>query len=467
MAACESFYLELNDLSLSFADRECFAGFSTTVYGGERIAVIGRNGVGKSSLLEMVYQRASASGLRVGLVPQIIDSYPTYSGGERFNKVLSMVLADDPALLLLDEPTNHLDQNNRHSLLRKLEHYSGTLIMVTHDREILRKTVDRIWHIVGGRVVIFCGQYDDYIKEQARQSTKLQLQLRNLKEQQKLAHTQLMQEQQRMAKSKAAGEAKIRNKRWMKVTGDLKAMRADKSQGRRLKGIGLRREQLMTQLNQLCVPEVIVPHFEIPAASLNHSVVIAIKDASVGYDRYQPILKHLNLTVRCGDRVAIVGNNGCGKSTLLRAIVGDSRVVKTGEWYLLKPQNIGFLEQHYAVLTREDTPLEAMMRCVPSWSYTQIREHLNSFLFRKNREVTIKIKHLSGGEKARLSLAIVAANPPKLLVLDEVTNNLDLETYEHMIQVLVNYPGSMLVVSHDFDFLQSINALDNQLVLPV
>jgi ATPase subunit of ABC transporter with duplicated ATPase domains len=119
------------------------------------------------------------------------------------------------------------------------------------------------------------------------------------------------------------------------------------------------------------------------------------------------------------------------------------------------PRDIGYLDQHYQQIDPKKTVIEVIQECQPAWSHNQLRIHLNDFLFRKNEQVYSLVDVLSGGEKARLILAKIAANPPKLLILDEVTNNLDLKTRNHVIKVVQNYPGALIVISHDEDFLQN------------
>ena len=154
--------------------------------------------------------------------------------------------------------------------------------------------------------------------------------------------------------------------------------------------------------------------------------------------------------------MAITGDNGSGKSTLIKAILGDESVHKTGDWYVIKRENIGYLDQHYGTLNPHKTAFETIAALVPHLPHTEIRRHLNDFLFRKNEEVNALVSTLSGGEKARLSLAQIAAKTPKLLILDEITNNLDLETKEHVVQVLREFPGAMIVIFHEADFLKEI-----------
>lgn len=123
---------------------------------------------------------------------------------------------------------------------------------------------------------------------------------------------------------------------------------------------------------------------------------------------------------------------------------------------MIKPEDIGYLDQHYGTLNPDKTVLETIADLVPHLPHAEIRRHLNDFLFRKNEEVNALVSTLSGGEKARLSLAQIAAKTPKLLILDEITNNLDLETKEHVTQVLKAYPGAMIIISHEADFLEEI-----------
>jgi ATPase subunit of ABC transporter with duplicated ATPase domains len=145
--------------------------------------------------------------------------------------------------------------------------------------------------------------------------------------------------------------------------------------------------------------------------------------------------------------------------TILKAILNDNKVIRSGNWYVTK--DIGYLDQDYNNLDLGKSVLENIASLAPYWNLQEIRRHLNDFLFRKNEEVNTLAKDLSGGEKVRLSLAMIAAKTPKLLLLDEITNNLDLETRQHVIEVLKEYPGSIIVISHDEDFLQEIEIKDN------
>lgn len=265
-----------------------------------------------------------------------------------------------------------------------------------------------------------------------------------------------MQEQQRSSKSKAKGQKSIDQRKWPTVVSQSKAGRAEETSGRKKSAIDKRKSDLTESLSDLRLPEIIVPKFSLSGSDAGRGMVIQISGASVGYFEGQPILSGISLSLGSDQRVAITGDNGSGKSTLIKALLGDESVCKTGDWHVIKREDIGYLDQHYGTLHPDKTVLETITDLVPHLPHTEIRRHLNDFLFRKNEEVKALVRTLSGGEKARLSLAQIAAKTPKLLILDEITNNLDLETKEHVVQVLKAYPGAMIIISHDADFLQEI-----------
>jgi ATPase subunit of ABC transporter with duplicated ATPase domains len=203
------------------------------------------------------------------------------------------------------------------------------------------------------------------------------------------------------------------------------------------------------------MPEIITPTFSIQSHKIISSqTIVSITEGSCRYDK--PLLDNINLSLGAREKLAIVGDNGTGKSTLLRAILQDDSIIKEGDWLTPERKCIGYLDQHYITLNPEQTVMEAIKNVVPNWCNDDIRRLLNDFLFRKNEEVMAYVSCLSGGEKARLTLAQIAAQTPKLLLLDELTNNLDLETRNHVVQVLRCYPGALIVISHDQDFLKEI-----------
>jgi ATPase subunit of ABC transporter with duplicated ATPase domains len=455
--------IQIKDLSLSFPHKTCFDHFNAQIHYGNRIAIIGSNGSGKSTLLKILMGTfASATGdvfipkdVTFGHVPQIITDFDALSGGQRLHKALTQALSADPNVLLLDEPTNHLDRNNRQSLLRLLRHYSGTLIVVSHDTELLRNNVDTLWHITNGKIEVFSGNYDDYKREIEAKRVSIEQELSRLHRQKKDTHQALMKEQNRAAKSRAKGEKSIAEHKWP-LGGKASARRAEQTSGRKKVAIDDKKQALGERLSELRLPEVIVPKFSLQANDMGDRTILSITDGSVRYLDAVYLLKEIHLALRSQDRIAILGDNASGKSTLIKAILEDATVIKSGHWLMPKKVDIGYLDQHYNTLSIDKSVCETISACVPTWSHAEIRCHLNDFLFRKNEEVNMRVEQLSGGEKVRLCLAHIAALTPKMLILDEITNNLDLETKTHVIEVLKEYPGAMIVISHDEVFLKEI-----------
>lgn len=463
--------IQLSNLSLSFPHKTCFEGFNSTITDRSRIAIIGRNGSGKSTLLKMLQGEVEPSfgdvvvpvDVKFGYVPQVVYEFDSLSGGERFNKALSAALRSEPNILLLDEPTNHLDESNRNSLMRMLNSFEGSIIVASHDAQLLRNCIDTIWHIVDGRVEVFSGNYDDYMREIHIKRAAIERELSNLKRQKQGMHKALMAEQTRASKSKARGEKSISQRKWPTIVSNAKALRAEETTGSKKANIDYRKQELSEKLSKLQLTEIIVPKFSLSPAELGHKILVAISGGSAGYIRGAAVINDINLRISPSERLAITGANGSGKSTLIKAILNEG-MRELGEWYSLKSADIGYLDQHYDTLSPDKTVLESIQELMPNWSVLESRKHLNDFLFRKNEEVNASINTLSGGEKARLSLACIAAKTPKLLILDEVTNNVDLETREHIIQVLKGYPGAMIIISHDKDFL---NALEVSTIIPL
>jgi ATPase subunit of ABC transporter with duplicated ATPase domains len=451
----------LKNISLYFPHKNCFEHLFGTINYGNKIAIIGANGAGKSTLLKIIQGIEQPTmgtviipdNVIFGYVPQIITEFDKQSGGERFNQALTHALSKHPNVLCLDEPTNHLDSHNRKNLMHLLNNYQGTLIVVTHDVELLRTCIDTIWHINENKVHFFTGNYDAYIAEQKNQQHKRIQKLEQLKKEEKMAIEALQIEQKRAASSKRANinenDRILRSK--MKETASVTS---GKKQGK----IGVLKKRIAQELQSSHLPELIIPKFNLEAMSLSkHKNVVEIIDGSCGYVHHT-VFNNINLHLHATEHIAIAGANGSGKSTLIKTLLGNPECVRTGTWHTPSPHEIGYLDQHYSTLNPSLSVYETIKEVAPpTWKVNDIRAHLNNFLFRKNEEVNVLVATLSGGERVRLSLALIAAKNPKLLLLDEITNNLDLTTREHVIQVLQAYPGAMIIISHDQDFLDRIH----------
>ncbi len=473
--------IKLQNLGLHFSHKICFADFTTNIACNSRIAIIGRNGSGKSTLLKYIdgsskpidgYIEIPDDAI-IGYVPQTIYDFEQSSGGQRLNYSLTKALSHDPNVLLLDEPTNHLDHANRNSLMRKINSYQGTLLIASHDIELLNHCIDTIWHIDNEEIHIFYGKYDDYIQERSNNHEAILRELSELDKAKKNAHKSLMQEQSRAKNSKKRGKKSIQNRKWPTVTSHTKAGRANKTSDHLKKDINKKKQNVTDRLSQINFPKTISPKFSIASENINNQTVVAVMDGEIKYEH--TILQSINLSILASKKVALIGTNGSGKSSLIKAIMNskslqqsdktandltnsliDSSMSIFGSWYGPKIDDIGYLDQHYSTLLENQSVLDTIQNIVPHWNMEKSRSHLNDFLFRKNVEINAKVNTLSGGEKARLSLAVIAAKVPKLLILDEITNNLDLETKEHVTQILKAFPGTLIVISHDENFLKTI-----------
>lgn len=448
----------IKNLAFDLPHRTCFAEFSTQIQYGDKIGVIGRNGSGKSSLLKIIMGTMDPSGgevsdlskLKIGYVPQTIESHQDMSGGERFNRALSHALENNPDIFILDEPTNHLDQNNRRSLMKMLNGYNGTLLVATHDTILLNQCIKKLWHIDNEHISVFSGNYSDYIREcgilKSVQERKLEI-LRKEKKQLKEAKIRELQKSTQSAKTKPKDNEKL--------VFNSKKSKGQATSDAKISSIRQKIDNIRSDMNDNRLPEELIPSFILKTekTSLSKSI-LNISSGVCGYA--DPVVSGISLCMSNQDKIAILGNNGSGKTTILKAIMGNQNVWTDGTWILPNKQDIGYVDQHYVNLPPDKTVEEVIHDQNPILTNTEIRKHLNSFLFRKNEEVFAKVSTLSGGEKARLSLAQIAARPPKLLILDEITNNVDIETKEYILQVLIQYPGATIIISHEPDFLAQI-----------
>lgn len=451
--------INIHDISLNFAPKLCFENFSANIIVGQKIALIGNNGSGKSSLLKIIEGQIEPGvghinmpqKIKISSVAQIIVEHSNLSGGERFNKELSQILSADPDLLLLDEPTNHLDSRNRRALINMVRRFAGTVIIATHDKELIDQALDEIWHIDNGKIHKFSGSYNNYMQEQALERKKLLLNIRKLGQKQKSLHGKLMQEQERASKSKQYGEKKYADD---KINLKARKRKGQTTTGNKKRVLSDGRNECLSKLDEIYIPSAIIPKFAFDQKQIaTDKMLVDINNGSCGYDI--EILKNVYLQVKSRERVAIIGSNGSGKTTLVRAILSDLKITKTGSWQVPFKEDIGYLDQHYSIFTM-DSPFDEIKSRMPYSTDAEIRMHLNNYLFRSNQQVHAEIQTLSGGERARLCMAIIASTPFQLLILDEPTNNIDIETKQHLIDVLNKYQGGLLVISHDQEFLEKV-----------
>ena len=338
----------------------------------------------------------------------------SFSGGWRMRVALAATLFAAPDLLLLDEPSNHLDLETRIWLESHLAGYRGTILLVSHDRNLLNAVVDSILHLHGGKLTLYRGDYDRFERVRAE----------------KLALQQAQHEKQMAAR--AHMQAFVDRFRY-------KASKARQAQSR-LKA--LERMQLVGP-----VQREEENRFDFPSPAHLPSPLVTLHRAAVGYDG-RPVLRGLNLTISADDRIALLGANGNGKTTFLKLIQGALSPM-AGELVRSPKLRVGYFEQEQAdAFDLAQTAYRHMAAEMKGAPEAKVRAHLGRFGFPQERADT-RIGALSGGEKARLLFATVTREAPHILLLDEPTNHLDIDAREALIEALNDYEGAVLLVTHD------------------
>lgn len=375
--------------------------------------------------------KARAAQLLTGL--GIIDTQQenpvsSFSGGWRIRLNLAQALMRPSDLLLLDEPTNHLDMDAILWLEQWLQQYSGTLIIISHDRDFLDNTVSHIAHIERQQLLLYKGGYSAFERQRAEQ----------MQQQQALFAKQQQQINQM--------EAFVRRFR-------AKATKAKQAQSR------LKALERMEKISMAYVDSPLDFHFA--AAPQLSSPLLSLQQAACGYNGIS-VIQNAILTLLPGDRIGLLGANGSGKSTLIKTLIAELPLV-AGERQAGKNLKIGyFAQQQLEALDITASPLLQIKRITETASEQEIRNYLGGFGFHGDQAL-MSIQNFSGGEKARLALAIIAWQKPNLLLLDEPTNHLDLEVCHALEVALQSFDGALVLVSHDRHLLR--NSVDNFLLV--
>ncbi len=343
----------------------------------------------------------------------------SFSGGWRMRVALAALLFSQPELLLLDEPSNHLDLEATLWLENFLTSYQATILVISHERDLLNNVVDHILHLQGGKTTLYPGGYDAFEKQRA----------------------------ERQAQMAASREKQLAQREKLQAFVDrwgAKAHSAKQAQSR-VKALS-RMEPIAAAIEDPSLS------FHFPSPAELKPPLITLDDAAVGYGD-NIILSGLNLRLDPDDRTALLGRNGNGKTTLAR-LLASQLDPKAGAMNKSGKLTVGYFTQYQVEeLDPTDTPLEHMTRLMKDAKPGAVRAQLGRFGFSGDK-ATMKVGKLSGGERARLALALITRDAPHLLILDEPTNHLDVDAREALVHALNEYSGAVIMVSHDRHMLE-------------
>ncbi|WP_426075905.1 ATP-binding cassette domain-containing protein [Janthinobacterium sp. PSPC3-1] len=361
---------------------------------------------------------------------QMQQPVASFSGGWRMRLNLAQALMCPSDLLLLDEPTNHLDLDAIIWLEDWLKRYAGTLLIISHDRDFLDEVVNVVVHIDERKLKRYSGNYSSFERQRAAQMILAAGALE--KQQRKRAHLESFVNRFKAQASKAR-QAQSRMKALAKME-ELAPLRAAAE-------FSFEFREPLSAPNPLLVMEDVDAGYK-------------IEDEATGDITHKTIVNGIKFSLQIGQRIGLLGQNGAGKSTLIKTIAGELTPL-TGDATMGKGLNIGYFAQHQVEMLRHDeSPLWHLSKIAPTTREQELRNFLGGFNFPGNM-VTASIAPFSGGEKARLALALIVWQRPNLLLLDEPTNHLDLETREALTEALAQFEGTLVVVSHDRHLLRA------------
>jgi ATP-binding cassette subfamily F protein 3 len=486
--------LRIENITYSVEGRPLFEGASATIPTGHKVGLVGRNGAGKTTLFRLIRGELALEGgeislpsrARIGGVAQEVPSSSTslldtvlqadteraallaeadhatdphriaeiqarladidawsaegrasailrglgfdaeaqkkpcsdFSGGWRMRVALAGVLFAQPDLLLLDEPTNYLDLEGALWLESYLARYPHTVMIISHDRGLLNRAVGAILHLENRRLTLWNGPYDQFARQVA---------------------------ERRAVQAAEAKKVALRRAHLQSFVDRFKAKASKAVQAQS-------RVKMLEKLTPITPPdEARKVVFTFPRPEELSPPIINLDGAAVGYGG-PPVLRRLSLRIDQDDRIALLGRNGEGKSTLSKLLAGKLQVSE-GRLHRSGKLRIGYFAQHQVdELHLDETPLQHVQRARPDEHQARLRARLAGFGLMAEQADTA-VARLSGGQKARLSLLLATIDAPHLLILDEPTNHLDMESREALVEALTEYPGAVILVSHDMHLL--------------
>lgn len=491
-----------DNVSIVSGHNKLLVGVHVSIVPGDRIGLVGPNGSGKSTLMKVLARiipptsgkvLGSASSYyvpqmdlplfssetklfdylsasldewweitnilesRFGTTIDVDRELRTLSGGELVKLHLAIAIALRPAVLFLDEPTNHLDLPSLEILSEFLLRYEGAVVVVSHDPFFLDRITNTIWEIDDKQVKKYGGSYSDYRTQKALILEGQMRQHDEAKKQLKKTKTAIQKEQKRAAASLKTGRRLKHDRSLSALEKGYFAEQASGSAGTKKKQLDADMELHANKVEATKAKKRGKAAIELGSDTESHGrTLLRIHNFSALLPDGRQLVAGAELDISYGDRISLAGVNGVGKTILIRMLLDTSHLPAVGDHYLADGLSKVYLSQKYEIVDPRLSLLENMRKANSHLSPELLRRQLGNFMFYTDEVVNKLAGVLSGGEVARLAFAMITAAPIDLLVLDEPTNNLDIETIDSIVNALDNFKGAVIVISHNVDFLSQL-----------
>ena len=443
--------IEAKGIEKSIGEKELFAIPEWHIYEGDRIGIVGRNGSGKTTLLRVLAGKevpdagmVQLNGL-AGFIEQLAENGPhiTLSGGEQTKQQINEALSIRSGILFADEPTSHLDTDARHYLEKQLKQFSGAVLVVSHDRAFLNRVCNRIVELEEGKVQFYSGNYDDYLEQKNLEKRFAQQEYENYvrekKRLKKAMETTHRKSQGIKSAPKRMGPSEARLHKMGGQSNQKTLDRAVKNYEKRIEHLEVKEKPV----------ELSTVTIQLDKGSEIHNPILVTGTHIVKQLGAQKLFDDVNFQLLNHSRTALIGPNGSGKTTLLKMMLKEENGIR-----LAKNVRFGYFSQSLDLLDETKTILENVMhKSTKEESF--VRMLLARLLF-KGEDVFKPVSVLSGGEKNKVSLALLLVSDANVLILDEPTNYLDIASIEAIEAALAGYEGTLLFVSHDEQFVKNV-----------